>query len=351
MADFDSSPPNMAPSARPFPLDQMSFDATPPIGVTPPHTLAQEAANGHRGAAWRLLQLVMENDARAIEAISSLHDERLVQFLLEYIASGTWAGKVFIAPPSLRSPYTRTRLRTLFVPPSGIDLALSERVLLTALHDTSRSVRENAMYILGLVGSSTAVPSLIQALHDPLPSTRLQAVRALGYSGNPAAVPALLSALHGADEQLGNQIFIALVNLGYAAVPALIDASQSPSSWIRWHSIRALGEIHDNRGLPVLVRALGDADHGVAWMAAKALASFGVDCIEPVLQLLITTSITPWLRETAAYVLRRQCQNHSELKSYLDPLLQQLRHSFYRESAGYAALKVQEQLETSKLLK
>ena len=132
MALFDSPQHNNMPPEVTFP-EQAALDVTPPLGSTPPRILAQEAATGRRGAAWRLLQLVMANEPLAIEAVSSLEDDRLAQNLLEYIALGTWAGKHFVAPPTLRSPYTRTRLRTLFVPPSGIDPVRGERVLHAAL--------------------------------------------------------------------------------------------------------------------------------------------------------------------------------------------------------------------------
>jgi HEAT repeat protein len=266
------------------------------------------------------------------------------------VSLGTWAGKPFVVPALLRTPYARTRLRTLFVPPSGIDVARGERVLLAALRDERPAMREAAMYILGLMGSRTALPQLIQALHDPLPSTRLQAAKALGRSGSPEAVPALLNALHGADEQQSSQIFMALVNLGHVAVPALLEASQSPSNWMRWHSIRALAEIHDARAFPVLVNALNDSDHSVAWMAAKGLAPFGRECILPVLRLLTTVDMTPWLRETASYVLSKQGQHHPKLKAVLDPLLQQMHRSSYKDGTAYIALKTLEQLEPGNLL-
>src|SRR5213080_3980212 len=101
--------------------EQPAVDVTPPVGVTPPQILAQDAAAGRRGAAWRLLYWIMENDPRAVIAVSSLDDDRLAQHLLEFIATGTWAGKPFVVPPPLRSPLTRTRLRTLFLPGAGID--------------------------------------------------------------------------------------------------------------------------------------------------------------------------------------------------------------------------------------
>ncbi len=333
-------------------LEQTSPAIAPPVGITPPLILAQEAAAGHRGAAWRLLHWIMENDPRAIEAVVSLEDDRLLANLVEFIALGTWAGKPFNVPVALRSPYARTRLRTLFVPHAGVNPVRGERVLLAALRDKRLAVRETAIYLLGIMGSTAAVPELIQALSDPMPlSTRLQAAKALGRTSSPEAVPALLDALHGADEQLSTQIFTALVNLGHIAVPALLETSHSSSAWMRWHSIRALGEIHDDAAFPVLVRALNDVDHSVAWMAAKGLALFGKECVRPILHLLTCSEMTPWLRETSSYVLAMQYRNHSDLKPYLYPLLQQMRQSAYREGTGYATLKALEQLDASGVLK
>ncbi len=341
----DVESPNIALS------EHSSLDVTPPLGETPPQILAQEAADGRRGAAWRLMHWVMENDPRALEAVSSSRDARLVRHLLEFIALGTWAGKPFNVPPALRSPYARTRLHTLFVPPSGMDEELSEGVLLEALHDPRPAVRETAIHLLGIMGSRAAVPELIAVLHDPEPMLRQQAIKALGRTGSPDAVSALLHALPGSDEQQGSQIFLALVNLGHVAVPGLLEASQSSSSWIRWQSIRALGEIHDGRAFTRLVHGLTDVDHGVAWMSAKSLAPFGRECILPVLRLLTTADMTRWLAETASYVLSRQYSGHAELKPYLDPVIQELHCSAYKTGTGYTAMKALEQLTMSGLLK
>lgn len=351
MTQFDSStqPTEIPPQG--WPGEPAMLAGAPPLGVTPPAVLAQDAAGGRRGAAWRLLYLIIENDPRAITAISSLPDDRLAENLLEFIALGSWAGQPFVIPPPLRSPFARTRLRTLFVPPSGIAQERAERVLLAALSDGRTPVREAAIYILGLMGSRSAVPELIEALQDPQASTRLQAAKALGRTGSPAAVPALLDALSSADERLSSQVFMALVGLGHVAVPVLLDFAQSKSGWMRWHSIRALSAIRDPRALPVMVNALQDADHSVVWMAAKGLEPWGRDSIEPVLHMLCNTRMTPWVVETASYVLHAQCQKHSELKPYLDPLLQQMHQAGYRSSTSVAALKALEQIQTSGVLK
>src|SRR5215467_6008235 len=236
--------------------EQTPADIAPPVGITPPQILAQDAAGGRRGAAWRLLHWIMENDPRAVVAVSSLEDDRLAQNFLEFIAIGTWAGKPFVVPAPLRSSYTRTRLRTLFLPGAGIDSVRSQRVAMSAARDKRPAMRENAIYILGILESPVATPVLIEALNDPVPAVRMQAAKALGRIGDPAAVPALLNALRGSDEQVGSQIFSALVRLDRAAVPALMEASASNTAWVRWQCMRALGAIHDRRALPVLVAAL-----------------------------------------------------------------------------------------------
>jgi hypothetical protein len=341
---------NMSDVYDTTPSEQTPADVAPPVGITPPQILAQDAAAGRRGAAWRLMVWIMENDPRAIVAVSSLDDDRLAQNLLEFIAMGTWAGKPFVVPAPLRSSYTRTRLRTLFLPGAGIDSVRSQRVAMSAARDKRPAMRENAIYILGILESPVAPPVLIEALNDPVPTVRMQAAKALGRVGDPAAVPALLNTLRGADEQLGSQIFSALVRFGQAAVPALMEASKSNSAWMRWQSVRALGAIRDRRAIPVLVGALSDSDHSVVWMGAKGLVHFGRLSLEPLLQVLMTAVMTPWLAETASYVLQTQIQYHPKLKPYLEPVVQQMRGVAYRVGTSQAAQKALAQLKADGML-
>lgn len=351
MASSDSSPKtNVTEASVTAPPEQSPVDVAPPIGITPPQILAQDAAAGRRGAAWRLLHWIMENDPRAVVAVSSLDDDRLAQNLLEFIAVGTWAGKPFVIPAPLRSQYTRTRLRTLFLPGAGIDSIRSQRVAMSAARDKRPAVRETAIYILGILESPVAAPVLIEALNDPLPSVRMQAAKALGRVRDPAAVPALLNALRGSDEQVGSQIFSALVRLGRAAVPALIEASTSNTAWVRWQCMRALGAIHDRRALPVLVAALSDSDHSVAWMGAKGLVHFGRLSVEPVLQLLMKAEMSPWLVETTSYVLNNQVQHNPKLKPYLEPVIKHMHGAAYRVGTPTAAQKALAQLKADDML-
>jgi HEAT repeat protein len=204
------------------------------------------------------------------------------------------------------------------------------------------------VHILGIIGSPVATPVLIQALRDPVPAVRIQAAKALGRTGDPSAVKALLNALHGANEQLGSQIFSALVQLGHDAVPALLEESKSNSAWVRWQCIRSLGEIRDRRALPTLVQALGDSDHSVAWMGAKGLVHFGKLSIASVLRLLTNTPMTPWLVETASYVLSNQ--RDPRLKPYLEPVIQGMRGPAFRVGTPHIAQKALSQLTADGLL-
>lgn len=336
--------------AQSIPTGQAAADVTPPIGITPPQLLAQDAADGRRGAAWRLLYWIIENDPRAVIAVSSLEDDRLAHHLLEFIALGTWAGKPFVVPPPLRSAHARTKLRTLFLPESGMDSSRAERVLLASMNDKRPAVRESAAHILGILGSHGATSRLIEALHDPVQAVRLQAAKALGRVGDQAAVPALLNALAGADEQMGSQIFVSLVQLGHAAVPLLMEVCASNSAWMRWNCIRALAEISDTRALPVLVHSLRDSDHSVAWMAAKGLTKFGKLSIEPVLRLLTTVDTTPWLVETASYVLTHEYQRNPKFKPYLEPVVQHMHGVAYQVATPYKAQQALSQLISDGLL-
>jgi hypothetical protein len=327
-----------------MPAGQSLVNERSPVDVISVQALAREAAAGRRGAAWQLLHWIKESDSRTIAAIDALDDDRLASRLLEWIALGTWAGKPFVAPASLRSPVARMHLHTFFLPREGVDLSRVERILTRALHDDQPALRQTAANILGMLGKATAVPSLIEILNDPAQdaATQFQVVKALGHIKSPAAIPALLGLLRHADEHLGNQIFSSLAQIGPAAVPALIEMSTDNSLWVRWHCIRALGLTKDLHALPVLVQALADTNQSVAWIAAKGLVPFGRFCVGPVLRLLMSAEMTPWLVETASYVLDNQPDRR--LEPYIEPVIQQMHETGFRIGTMLSAQKAVTQL-------
>jgi HEAT repeat protein len=344
MASFDYN----LPGGSQTPPSQPPADAQPEVGMTPPQVLAQDAADGRRGAAWRLLHWLTSNDPRAIAAVESMQDDRLAHHLLEFLALGTWAGKPFVAPKDTNTTLAHTRLRTLFL--AGSDSIRTEQLLVSSLHDKRAPMRAEAVHILGIMGNASTTSTLIAALHDHSPAVRVQAAKALGRIGDPSAVPALVQALHDADEAMSSQIFSALEHLGSKAVPVLLEEAKSSSPWIRWNSFRALSAIGDYRALPLLVAALGDDDRSVAWMSAKGLVHFGRMCIAPTLRLLMSTNTSPWLVQTSAYLLHELYKRDVKLKPYLEPVVQSMHGVAYQIGTPLAAQDALTRLTQSGLL-
>jgi hypothetical protein len=320
-------------------------EAPPPVGTTPPAALVAPAAQGQRGAAWRLLHWVEEDNPEAIDAIKRSSDQRLLTLLLEWLALGTWAGKLFRVPVSMRQPHFRAQISALFLPGSGVPEGLVKTVLCDGLHHPQPAVRETAAHLLGVLADPTTADALAEALHDPVSVVRVQAAKALGRLHLPESAPALVGALRYHDEAQASQVCQALAQLGSPAVPALLKAARSSDAWVRWHVLRVLGDLHDLRGMPALVEALADEDYAVAWMAARELATMGTAPVEEVLRLLIRAPDTPQLMETAGYVLH--AQTIAQVKGILAPVLESMHHAEYRVAMPLAVQHALNQLAAS----
>jgi hypothetical protein len=344
---FASSHADDRADAAPEPAMPENRDAAPdtpvpPIGTAHPASLVAAAAEGKRGSAWRLFHWIEQDHPEAIEAIRNCSDRRLWELLLEWLALGTWAGKPFHAPPPMRQPHFYTQIRTLFL----LDVRarwLVDQVLSAALHDPRPQVREHAAHLFGMLGEPAAIPELIEALRDAAPGVRVQAAGALGRMRATQAAPALVAALSYHDEALASQIRQALLHFGSPATPPLVKAARLPDAWVRWHALRILSELHDARGVPVLIERLADDNLAVAWMAARGLVAMGAPMVEDVLRLLVRAPDTPWLMETAAYVLR--ARRDEPLRSLLAPVIRCMHSAAYRVEVPLAVKRALEQLE------
>ena len=118
--------------------------------------------------------------------------------------------------------------------------------LVAVLEDKDENVRREAARALGKIGSSAAVPSLVVALSDaPDEQVRVSAAEALGRIGPRAtvAIPALIAALKNAYEGVRDAAASALVRIGFAAAPALIEAVTDDDLRLRQRAAALLTEI------------------------------------------------------------------------------------------------------------
>ena len=87
--------------------------------------------------------------------------------------------------------------------------------------------------------------------------------------------------MRGADSEARKEGREALIAIGAAAVPALIEATHDPDDWIRWEAVNALGSIAFDDpdavipAIPALAeRALTDTNSHPRWRSLWALATF-----------------------------------------------------------------------------
>lgn len=174
-----------------------------------------------------------------------------------------------------------------------------------------------------------AVRTLIGLLHDPDPEVRIRAIASLGEIGGQAhrALSALGAALKEAalkdeNENVRSAAVHAVLEVGpqpASEVSALIDALQDELDVVRFHAAIALGDfgreaqpalgalihaslwdddaavrveaavalwkIDHNKAplvLPTLVKALGDANELICWIAADCLGQMGPEAREAI---------------------------------------------------------------------
>lgn len=136
------------------------------------------------------------------------------------------------------------------------------------------------------------IQTLIDQLQDQNANTRSQAAVSLGRLGDAGAVDALVRVLCN-DSQLNVQedATWALVRIGSAAVPPLIEVLADGNPAMRHNAAHALGKIGDAGAVDALVQALSDDDPTVRLKAAFALGQIGdTRAVEPLLRLLDDSS-------------------------------------------------------------
>jgi HEAT repeat protein len=114
---------------------------------------------------------------------------------------------------------------------------------------------------------------------DPAPEVRQCA--ALGLAGKPdeSATQSLVRALSDDDSMVGSLAANALVKIGSAAVPSLIEEVTSGEQSARIHALRALAEIKDHRAIPVMMKVMQEDSALLQHWAKEGLDRLGLDMV------------------------------------------------------------------------
>jgi HEAT repeat protein len=227
--------------------------------------------------------------AEAIVPIAALVNDPVNEIQLEAIESEL--GFYLVEPvPSKRRVAFVVEVRADGLAPAAFELgplaawprpvpAELVDALLQAVDDENKKVRVEAIYTLGAIGrgplAEGAAARLIKALDHYDPAIRAGAARVVGRLQVKSAGDALLKAVNDSSAQ------------------------------VRFASIRALGEIREERAIRAITDQLNYYEHGEgAWSALEALARIAHPSSVPVFQARVSDR-DPHIRRAAAEGLAR----------------------------------------------
>lgn len=114
---------------------------------------------------------------------------------------------------------------------------------------------------------------------DPAPEIRQCAALGLAVKADESANRPLVQALSDEDGMVGSLAATALVRIGGAAVPSLIEAVNAGPPSARILALRALAEIKDHRAIPIMMKAMGEDSALLQHWAKEGLDRLGLDMI------------------------------------------------------------------------
>ena len=115
--------------------------------------------------------------------------------------------------------------------------------------------------------------------NDPAPEIRQCA--ALGLAGKPdeSATQPLVHALNDEDSMVSSLAANALVKIGGAAVPSLIETATDGTQSARINALRALAEIKDHRAIPIMMKVMQEDSALMQHWAKEGLDRLGLDMV------------------------------------------------------------------------
>lgn len=186
-----------------------------------------------------------------------------------------------------------------------------------------RLVRYAAAYVSGLRTDGTVIPLLEEMIDQAALTWKVRAVQALGVIQDQRCCPALLKALAMDINPLHQEASRTLNAMGALARSCWEEALHHPSSHVRWHAARGLGQIGDASAIEVLAQGLYDDNQAVRWVTARVLANLNSTAIPAILNVLTRQRLSEPFRQAAYHALHAMPSRLTQ--EYLQPLLQALK--------------------------
>jgi HEAT repeat protein len=160
-------------------------------------------------------------------------------------------------------------------------IALGKEALPALLELTRSPEADHRWWGLRVLAQAPQVEAqwLIPSLNDPAREVRQCAALGLAIKPDESAAQPLIRALSDEDSMVSSLAVNALVKIGGAAVPALIDVVQHAPQSARIHALRALAEIRDHRAIPVMMKVMEEDSVLLQHWAKEGLDRLGLDMV------------------------------------------------------------------------
>ena len=155
---------------------------------------------------------------------------------------------------------------------------------LPALQELCRSADvDHRWWALRVLAQSPQAPAawLVPFLNDPAREVRQCAALGLALKPDPdgGVVQPLIQAISDPDSMVASLAVNALVKIGSASVPALIEVVKSAPQAARIQALRALADIRDHRAIPIMMKVMEEDSALLQHWAKEGLDRLGLDMV------------------------------------------------------------------------
>lgn len=155
-------------------------------------------------------------------------------------------------------------------------------VVIPALLDLTHAAEVDSRWwaVRALAASPhTRTKDLLPLLNDSAPEVRAATALALCNHPHENAVEALIKSLADEDSLTAGLAGNALVKIGSASVPALIEVMNEAPTGVRIFALRALSDIRDQRAIPVMMKSLSDESAVLQYWGREGLERLGLNMV------------------------------------------------------------------------